>query len=192
MGEEEGHHWRCKWVWRFGQVVRVMGTCRNRKFETGTVEDHRYGIQAGSICRFDNKCALAITTAGRDFWVTIGGTKPNVQNPRAMDHQQHLIMCTHVPQEYGALERRRHYYPSSAFESRCGAKMGLIESSVSSCSPVAARVFARASSRLCSGCMRDAAIGSNRPARPFYSFACLAADVFGEWGFLVPATYPQP
>ena len=37
--------------------------------------------------------------AGRALWVTIHGRKPNSTKPGAMDHDQHLLYCTSVPQD---------------------------------------------------------------------------------------------
>ena len=57
-------------------------------------------VSPGStIFGFTNSTALAANIAGRKLWVVVHGRKPNSKKPWCMDHDQHLILCTQVPQD---------------------------------------------------------------------------------------------
>ena len=56
-------------------------------------------FSGNTIFGFTNATVLSTTIAGRDLWVTIHGRKPNSQKVGAMDHDQHLLLCTQVPQD---------------------------------------------------------------------------------------------
>ena len=50
-----------------------------------------------------------MTTGGADIWVCIHGTKPNSDDPRSREHEQHLILCTEVPQDRSPSHHRRPF-----------------------------------------------------------------------------------
>ena len=47
---------------------------------------------------FKNETALKVDLFGQDLWVCLHGTKESAR-PRGLPHEQHLLLCTQVPQE---------------------------------------------------------------------------------------------
>ena len=57
------------------------------------------GLSGNTIFGFVNCNALSMDIAGRKLWVMIHGRKRNTTRPGAMDHDQHFLLCTSVPQD---------------------------------------------------------------------------------------------
>ena len=59
---------------------------------------HIAGVHGVTIFGFKSQSALAANIRGRDCWLVTHGAKPNSHTPGAGDHEQHLVLCTQVPQ----------------------------------------------------------------------------------------------
>ena len=68
--------------------------------DSGVPASRRSCVTPGNtIFGFTTCTALAVTIADRKLWVVVHGRKPNSKKPWCMDHDQHLILCTQVPQD---------------------------------------------------------------------------------------------
>ena len=56
-------------------------------------------VSGDTILGFRNQTALEIYMAGRPLWVVIHGTNPNDKVRGGLDHEQHLLLCTSIPQD---------------------------------------------------------------------------------------------
>ena len=53
-------------------------------------------LSGDSFMGFKNESAVSVDTFGRNLWVVIHGTR---YSSRGLPHEQHLLLCTQVPQE---------------------------------------------------------------------------------------------